>query len=184
MLTQLDKENHKILMHFLNIMLDHGLKVVYAGGCARDILQGNAPNDYDMWVLGDDSIHAVFNAVESSLKQIRTTYGVPVALHTVQEDSYNGAPERRDLEYVLQMIIGDVECDVIKMHRNAGEEVGILDVLQGFDFPMNQFAFTIDSNVIGIGHLYTEQHATRELRQERIDHMAKKFPEHTFYNVH
>ena len=62
MLTQHDKGKHWQALVFYALFLD-SIKSVIAGGAARDILMGNMPKDYDIWLFEDSSVADVLDAI-------------------------------------------------------------------------------------------------------------------------
>jgi len=183
MLTQEEKDAHVLALGFCALFnrTAHG---ILAGGCARDILMGNAPKDYDLWVLSDETVANTLDNLKH-LHNAAVAAGIDskIAVTRVYHDKYQGAPERRDIEFVMKVSFCGVPIDVIKMKREPGQAIGALDVLDSFDFPMNKFAYTLDGNVVGNGHMQENQYAQRALGNNRLKYMRDKFPEFNFYDL-
>jgi len=182
MLSQEEKDAHILALGFC-ALFNREAHAILAGGCARDILMGNAPTDYDLWVLSDEDVGTTFDNLKH-LHNADVASGIDskIAVHAVYHNEYQGAPERRDIEFVLKVTFCGVPIDVIKMKREEGS-IGALDVLDGFDFPLNKFAFTLDGNVVGNGHMQEDQYAQRAIGDKRLNYMREKFPEFNFYDL-
>lgn len=185
MLTQEQKERHFRALRFANALAQLHPCIV-AGGSARDILRGEAPKDYDVWIINDDRVNDILGALE----EVREAYcqvglDPEVTVHEIldHDGAYNGEVERRTLEYVIRAEFDGVPFDIIKVERPDDEHVLCMDVLDGFDFPMNKFMFLPDGNIVGNGHLQETQRATRALLDGRLDYMQDKFPDLTFINL-
>lgn len=184
MLTQEQKEQHLLALGFC-ALFNRNAHAVLAGGCARDILRDTAPKDYDLWVLSDEDVGTTLDNLKH-LHNDAVAAGVDskIAVTAVFHNEYQGAPERRDIEFVLKVEFCGIPIDVIKMKRPEGDAIGALDVLDGFDFPLNKFAFTLDGNVLGNGHMQKEQRAGRVLGDNRLAYMQEMFPDFTFIDLH
>lgn len=183
MLTREEKDEHILALGFC-ALFNKNAQGILAGGCARDILLDKAPKDYDLWVLSDEDVGTTLDSMKY-LHNAAHAAGVnsEIAVTHVFHDEYQGAPERRDIEFVLKVEFCGIPIDVIKMKREEGKSISALDVLDSFDFPLNKFAFTLDGNVVGNGHMQEEQRAGRVLGDNRLEYMRAKFPEHTFYDL-
>lgn len=183
MLTQEEKSVHVLALGFC-ALFNRTANGILAGGCARDILLDKAPKDYDLWVLSDISVNETLENLKT-LHRDAVAAGVDskISVNAVFHNEYQGAPERRDIEFVLKVVFCDINIDIIKMKRPEGEAVSALDVLDGFDFPMNKFAYTLDGNVVGNGHFYKVQYANRVLGENRLAYMQERFPDYTFIDL-
>lgn len=153
-----------------------GMRVVVAGGCARDLSLGDVPKDYDLWVVEDINVADGLAIVQEAVLGHRTLHDELVSIPEVHGDDYGNGPDKdSDIEWVIKAVIGDTEIDVIKLFRDAGEEVSPYQIVQTFDFPLNQF-WVSREGIIGTGHFHYEQKALRPLVPERVQYMQDKFP--------
>lgn len=176
---------HKKAVSF-GVLMNQHVSGVFAGGCARDVLMGQAPKDYDFILLTDHSAGDMICLIQ---KVYTEAYGIledaSVSVDAVHEESYDGAPAEQEIEFAIKLTFCGVSIDIIKPVRPNGESIGVLEAIESFDFPMNQFAFTRGgSNIVGNGHLQVAQHANRKLRDGRLSYMQQKFPDYEFYDLH
>lgn len=186
MLTQAQKQQHSKAIGFANTFYTL-FPAIIAGGAARDILLGESPKYYDLWLFKDESISDILDG----LKEIRKAYcqqgfDPTISVDEILDDNgkYNGETDRNVIKFVIRVEFDGVKFDVIKLDRKLGHSIGAMDVLESFDFPLNQFLFLPDGNIVGIGHMQQDQHALRELRDGRIEHLNQKFPDFAFINLH
>jgi len=187
MLTQEEKGLHWQALVFYAMLLDK-VGCIIAGGAARDILMGNEPKDYDIWLFEDVSEKQVIDAVQEAYYAYYKQYGgCKVRVTDVCSDEYpsdNGEGEVTGIDFCIKVNFNGILIDIIKLVREEGKDIGIHDIFNSFDFPCNQFALLADSRVVGIGHLNTKQVAQRKLCINRLVKLRSKLPDFEFISLH
>lgn len=159
----------------------HGFSVVVAGGCARDLMLGEVPRDYDLWVVDDTDVSEALGIVQEALLEHRIKYDEFVEVPEVCAEDY-GSVEDADIEWVIKVKIEETEIDVIKVVRPSGESVTPAQIVSTFDYPINQF-WVAREGVVGIGHVHFNQHPLRALQPNRVEYMQRKFPTLYFHQL-
>ena len=186
MLTQEEKGLHWQAIVFYAMLLDK-VGCIIAGGAARDILMGNAPRDYDIWLFEDVSEKQVIDAVQEAYSAYCKQYGeCKISVTDVCSAGYpsdNGG-RATGIDSCIKVDFNGILIDIIKLVREEGKDIGIHDIFNSFDFPCNQFALLADSRVVGIGHLNTKQVAQRKLCTNRLAKLHSKLPDFEFIDLH
>jgi poly(A) polymerase len=82
----------------VKILINHGYKAVYAGGCVRDMIMGNEPNDIDIATDAyPDEVERVFNSAGYHTLSVGKAFGVIVVM--IGKDEFEIATFRTDGNY-------------------------------------------------------------------------------------
>lgn len=162
-----------------DICYQNNLNLVLAGGALRDTDHGRTPKDFDFFVINNGSFNPkILDTIKASDFEIRKVCGKGF----IEKDRQG----RKRNSITIELFDGENTIDICYGNdmSNKNSFNTMRDVLNSFDFNINQYALDLNSNNdLCLFDKKSISVIDPKVSKKRIDKIKKQYSEYPFNNI-